>query len=457
MAVRKGENEKMFVFKHACLNLRRRKGSYLLIGLILFLFIWVTMVMSTIYNSAKQFTDGYSKQFNLVATIFNTDLDNSMHGKKLTKEQYLKFGESKYVKAMQIVANLPVVFDELTTDGQNSRNVATTGTYSAPLDTFQAITALTGLTNQDLEKQLAKSNQKISEGQGTLKLNECLISDELAQINQLNIGDKIAFTVIEGNQSEKQELTIAGIYQQEKKDTVKPASGFATNQENQIFTSIETITAVKDFDKYGYTSASYDLENIAVFQNFDKELRKKGLPDEFQISTNEDNLKLMLNPVNGLKTMAGIILLGLLLVGSFSLIFLSARRFKKFSPEITVMRTIGISKKELMVSHLIELIVVILIAFSIAFISTQFTVQPLADWQLDKQNQLSPEITQLISLLNTANAKEISTIPMMINLTVVLETIGAALSFVMIILAVDGYKLFKFEPIEFMLERTFDE
>lgn len=447
----------MFVFKHACLNLRRRKGSYLLIGLILFLFIWVTMVMSTIYNSAKQFTDGYSKQFNLVATIFNTDLDNSMHGKKLTKEQYLKFGESKYVKAMQIVANLPVVFDELTTDGQNSRNVATTGTYSAPLDTFQAITALTGLTNQDLEKQLAKSNQKISEGQGTLKLNECLISDELAQINQLNIGDKIAFTVIEGNQSEKQELTIAGIYQQEKKDTVKPASGFATNQENQIFTSIETITAVKDFDKYGYTSASYDLENIAVFQNFDKELRKKGLPDEFQISTNEDNLKLMLNPVNGLKTMAGIILLGLLLVGSFSLIFLSARRFKKFSPEITVMRTIGISKKELMVSHLIELIVVILIAFSIAFISTQFTVQPLADWQLDKQNQLSPEITQLISLLNTANAKEISTIPMMINLTVVLETIGAALSFVMIILAVDGYKLFKFEPIEFMLERTFDE
>lgn len=447
----------MFVFKHACLNLRRRKGSYLLMGITLLLFIWVMMMMITVYNSAKQFTDAYSKQFNLVATIYNTDLDNSMHEKKLTKEQYLKFGESRYVKAMQMVANLPVIFDELTTEGQNSENVAITGTYASQLDTIQATAVLTGLDNMDLEKQLDKSNQKIIEGQDTLKLNECLVSDELARINQLKIGDKIAFTVIGEKQSEKQELTIAGIYQQKKEEDAKQASGFSVTQENQIFTTIETLTAVKDFDKYGYTSTSYDLENSATLQKFEKELREKGLPDEFQISTNEDNLKLMLNPVNGIKTMTGIILLGFLSVGSFSLIFLSVRRFKKITPEITVMRNIGISKKELMLSHLIELMVVTFIACGIALLLTNFTVQPFADWQLDKQNQLSPEIMQLISLLNTANAKEISTIPMIINVTIVIETLGAALSFLLIILAVDGYKLFKFEPIEFMLERNFDE
>ncbi|MDA9471716.1 ABC transporter, permease protein [Enterococcus sp. 5H] len=426
-------------------------------GITLLLLIWVMMMMITVYNSAKQFTDAYSKQFNLVATIFNTDLDNSMHEKKLTKEQYLKFGESKYVKAMQMVANLPVIFDELTTEGQNSQNVAITGTYASQLDAIQATAVLTGLDNMDLEKQLDKSNQKIIEGQDTLKLNECLISVEVARINQLKIGDKIAFTVIGGNQSEKQELTVAGIYQQKKEDAVKPASGFSATQENQIFTTMETLTAGKDFDKYGYTSTSYDLENSATLQKFEKELREKGLPDELQIATNEDNLKLMLNPVNGIRMMTGIILLGFLFISSFSLIFLSVRRFKKITPEITVMRNIGISKKELMLSHLIELIVVTFIACSIAFLLTKFTVQPFADWQLNKQNQLSPEITQLISLLNTANAKEISTIPMIINVTIVIETLGVALSFLMIILTVDGYKLFKFESIEFMLERNFDE
>ena len=447
----------MFVFKHACLNLRRRKGSYLLMGIALLLFMWVMMVMFTVYNSAKQFTDTYSKQFNLVATIFNTDLDNSMHGKKLTKEQYLKFGESKYVKAMQMVANLPVIFEELTTEGQNSENLAITRTYASQLDTVQATAVLMGIDTKELKEQLVKSNQKIIEGREILKLNECLISDEFARTNQLKIGDKIAFKVIEENQSEEQALTIVGIYQTKKEDAAKQTSGFSVTQENQIFTTVETLTAVNNFDKNGYTSASYDLENRTIVQKFEKELREKGLPDEFQLSTNEDNLKLMLNPVTGIKTMTGIILVGFLFMGSFSLIFLSVRRFKKISPEIIVMRNIGISKKELMLSHLIELMVVTLIACGIAFLLTMFTVQPFADWQLDKQNQLSPEITQLIRLLNTTNAKEISTIPMIINVIIVMETLGVAFSSLMIVLAVDAYKLFKFESIEFMLERNFDE
>lgn len=406
--------------------------------------------MSTIYSSAKQFTDTYSKQFNLVATIFDTDLSNSAHVKKLTKEQYLEFGESTYVKEMQIVASISVILEELkATDEQNSAEIVITGTYASQLETMQK-----AINDSGLEKHLAKSNQKLIEGRETLKLNECVVSEELARVNQLKIGDKVAYSATEGD---KQELTIVGIYQRNQEDRADQISGISVTHENQIFTNLETVTKAKGFDKYGYTSVSYILKNTAVFPKFKEELQKKGLSDKFQITTNEANLKLILNPVNSIKTMAGISLLGILIIGSFSLVFLSVRQFKKNCAEITVMRNIGISKKELVMSHLIELAGVTAAAFSIACVLTAFTVQPFADWQLAKQNQLSSEISQLANLFHTADVKAISTIPMTINYAVILGTLGAALSFLFIILTVDSYKIFKFEPIEFLLERNFDE
>ncbi|MGX7265721.1 ABC transporter permease [Enterococcus crotali] len=446
----------MFVFKHAFLNLKRNTWNYILVGIILFLLILSSMVTNTMYTSAKLFAKNYSKQFTMLVTILESGLSNLTHEEKLTKEQYLKFGESAYVNNIQMTASVPVSFETLKTVATASPvrrvedDVLTQTSYQTAANWFGA-----GAT--ELTKHLSESGMEISAGSTNLKRNECLISEALAQMNQLKIGDSIQVTVTGNEQVEKQTLVIAGMYRPKKQTQSNGASEWMNIQENDVFTNWETLHAIKNFNRFGYSSVSYELKKTDDFDAFLKEIQAKGLPSEYQVMTNEANMQMLLSPVNGLGTLAGTILLGLLLFGNFSVALFSIRTFKQKQTEICVMRNIGITQKQLISSRLIELIVVTVFSFSFALLIAKWIVQPIADWQLKNQKLVMGNVDQLFSVMGSGETKAITSIPMVINNDAILMMIGIACFFLITIISVESYKIFKFEPIDFLLERNINE
>lgn len=228
-------------------------------------------------------------------------------------------------------------------------------------------------------------------------------------------------------------------------------------QENNIYTNLETVQATKSFEEYGYNNVAYELKNRSDFDAFLKELQKKGLPDEYHVMTNEANMDMLLSPVNGVGTLSGTILLGFMIFGNFSLALFSIRKFKQEQTDIYVLRNIGITKSQLIQSRLIELGVSTIISFSLAFTTARLVTQPIADWQLKNQKQMMGNVAQLFSVMDNGKVESITTIPMMLTNYSFVFMIGITSLFLMTIISIEAYKIFKFEPIEFLLERNIDE
>ncbi|ALS37090.1 ABC-type antimicrobial peptide transport system permease subunit [Enterococcus rotai] len=448
----------MFVLKHAFLNLKRHSWNYLLVCIMLFVLILGLMVTNIIYTSAKLFANDYSKQFPTIVSVLEPDLSNTTHDKKLTKEQYLKFGESKYVAGVKMVASVPISLNPLKTiDMPSPVQFQKLEGNEGANNFYQATANWLGASADDLIEGLNDSNMEIVTGSPKLKLNECLISSELAQLNQLKTGDTIQLTVTGNGITEYQTLTIAGIYQPKKLAESAEFKELMMTQENNVFTNWETIHALENFDRLGYNNISYELKNQKNFDRFLKEMQTKGMPSEYQVMTNEVSLEMLLSPVNGVGTLAGTILLGLFIFGNFSLLLFSLRNFRQRQTEICVLRNHGITKKQLIESRVLELFVVAGVSFIIALIVTNWVVQPIANWQLQNQKMLMGNIDPLFSSTSSGNVETIKSIPMMFTKGTFINTLGLTALFLTTIIFIDSYKLFKFESIECLLERKIDE
>ncbi|MGX7150661.1 ABC transporter permease [Enterococcus ureasiticus] len=447
----------MFVFKHAFLNLRRHIWNYLLVGIMLFLLILGTMVTNTIYTSAKLFTKNYSKKFMTVVTILEPDLSNSMHEEKLTKEQYIKFGESKYVTGIEMIGNVPISFETLKPVGipssdQFQKNESTKTNYG------QTITYWIGAEPETFVNMLADSGMEINGGSTDLKQNECFVSSAFAQLNQLKIGDSIEVALTGNQDTEKQTLVVAGMYQpKEQVQSSDEGSLFMSYQGNDIFTNWETLNSIKNFDYSGHNSVSYELKSMDDFDKFLSEMKAKGLPSDYQVITNEAKMNFILSPVNGVRTLAGTILLGFLIFGNFWLALFSVRKFRKSQTELYVLRNLGITKQQIIKSRVTELVIVTCVSFSLASVIAKGFVQPIADWQLVNQKRLMGNIDQLSSLMASEQNESILSIPMLMNAHSFITILGMTSLFLITIISIDIYKLFKFKPIDFLLERNLDE
>nr|MBO1353038.1 ABC transporter permease [Enterococcus sp. DIV0212c] len=448
----------MFVFKHAFLNLRKHIWNYLLVGIMLLLLILGAMLTDTIYTSAKLFTENYSKKFMTLVTILEPDLSNLSHEKKLTKEQYVKFGESKYVNGMKMIGNAPISFETLKTIApptsvqfQKFEDTKIENNY------YQSIANWFSGESADLIKELTENGMKISSGSTDLKHNECLVSSEFAQLNQLKIGDSIQVVLTGNEKKEKKTLVIAGMYQPNEQDQSTVTTQLMSARGNDIFTNWETLHAMKEFDHFGYNSVSYELKSMDTFDKFLKEMKTNGLPNEYQVMTNEANMQLFLSPVNGMETLAGTILLGFFIFGNFGLALFSIRTFRQRQTEIYVLRNIGITKKQIINSRAIELMIVAFFSFSLSFVAAKWFVQPIADWLLGSQKRLTGNVDQLFNIVASDKNESITSIPMVLNADSFITIVGITILFLITIISIDSYKVFKFEPIEFLLERNLDE
>ncbi|MFD1900604.1 hypothetical protein GQR36_12610 [Enterococcus termitis] len=146
-----------------------------------------------------------------------------------------------------------------------------------------------------------------------------------------------------------------------------------------------------------------------------------------------------------------------MIFGVFILIFVALDRFKRSQVEICILKSSGITNKQLVYSRLIELLGVISISFIFALFVVLHTVQPIADWQITSQKRLYDVFEQVAFTVTSDASEVVHSLPISLDGLSFISFVAIAGLCLLIIGSIDSYKIFKFKSIAFLLERNIDE
>ena len=364
----------MYVLTNSLRNLIRNKGRNLIMGAIVLVMLVAISVSAIIAATTNRIVADYKSRFGSDVTIsYNQEKVNKilMSGAGevpgITPEQYLAFGKSSHLKQMTYSTSLATSMDGLKgidEDAQNESGIQF-GSTGADVQTWSSDGASAPQVNWNAKLVGYSSNMEIpSFKDGTRKLvegkmpkgaDEIIVSQDLAKLNGLKVGDSITLATNMKKTTVKRSLKIAGIYY----DGTKTAAGgdmvpamAMTNPKNELIASADTVLdysreiAKTDGIELNFIDlqATYVLKSPDDLSAFEKEVRAKGLPDVYDVATDAASYNRIVKPMEGVSSIVGTFTLVVLVIGAAILLFLTVLAIRERKYEMGVLRAMGMSR-----------------------------------------------------------------------------------------------------------------
>ena len=233
---------------------------------------------------------------------------------------------------------------------------------------------------------------------------KAIISDELAQENELKVGDKIKLVNKEIDMSnynprsnedptvtssETFEVEIIGIYDVN-------TDNFNTNT---IYMNVET--AAQFLKQDGYNDGNYGVENVAYFLNdpeeadaFISEVNKKypSLSNEnLKLDIDSSSYDQMVGPIESVGSFADTVLWIVIIASVLIITLIINNNIKDRKYEIGVLMSLGGSKKNVVGGFLVELIIIGTIGFALSIGTSYFLANSMGQNLLESQLKQSEE------------------------------------------------------------------
>ena len=218
--------------------------------------------------------------------------------------------------------------------------------------------------------------------EGTKK-KHCLISQELATYNDLEVDDIIK-VVNPNNEEEVYSLRVVGIYTDSSANEQSFSMFGATSSDpaNRIYMSYTALQTILDAsadasetvtdDNTGRefeTALTSDLSATYVFADpedyeaFEEQVRDLGLDDSYTVSSTDiDSFEQSLLPLDNLSEMAQVFLIVMLIIGAVILVVLNIFNVRERKYEIGVLTAMGMKKRKVAAQFLTEIFAVTLAA-----------------------------------------------------------------------------------------------
>ena len=213
---------------------------------------------------------------------------------------------------------------------------------------------------EDAMSNFIDGTYKITEGEvfEDFDSNNCIISSELAEANELSVGDTITFND-PNNEENTIELVITGIYEENDKD-MGNAMNIFSNSANQIITGTKVINdfASTSDDLKTTITPTFILKSADDIDSFSKELTDKGLDENLTLSTNLEEVEQSTSTISKVKSFAETFLILTLVIGAVVLFVVNMINIRERKYEIGVLRTIGMNKVLLCVQFMCELLII---------------------------------------------------------------------------------------------------
>ena len=251
---------------------------------------------------------------------------------------------------------------------------------------FQGV-ALIGNRDMSMDANVLSGNVTILEGRMTTKddTNVCVISEELAEKNQLKVGDHLQFHSVKAEEP-VQEATIVGIYQ--VKEQMKPyMSGDTYRSENVIFTDLHFPEKVEQDDPL-YEKAYFKVANVDDYDAVKGAIKKTDINWQwYDLIDNNGNLDTMASNFNDLEKISNTLLL-VVTGASFVILFLIFIFWiRNRTNEIGILLSIGIAKGKIFLQILTEAVLIGVLALALSFLIAPAVSNAAADYLVGQQAQ----------------------------------------------------------------------
>lgn len=526
----------MYILKNAWKNIIRNKGRNLLIAVIIIVVSGACAVTLSILNSANKIVKSYEESYEVEATIginrnslmnklkddnsSQEDMINKFNDiPQITIDEINKFGDSKYVKNYYYyyqtnmnAKDLKEATDQLTKETTTTKTE--TSTWSRPMSenppdhvdqegrtTTKSTTTKTevirnsraangaftikGYSSYESMTDFIKGAYTITSGEvnNDFTSNNCVISEELAELNSLNVGDKI--TLINPlNEKLTYELNITGIYKENSENANSMVNMF-TSSANTIITNTNVVNKIsEDYDDISLTiTPTFILNGQDVIEAFTKEVEEKGLSEYYSISDNVETVKSATKSINNVKTFAKTFLIITLIIGGIVLFLINMINIRERKYEIGVLRTIGMKKSLVTLQFMMELLIVTLIGLILgAGIGATCSVpvaNNLLSNEIENANEESNKISQnfggnmktqkdmegfsdktnnmpnkAMRINGTKNIQEIDSINAIVDYIVLLQLLGIGILLTVISSISACIAISRFQPLQILKERS---
>jgi len=377
----------MYIIKNAVKNLSRNKSRNILMGILLFFMLTAICVSVVIESASQKMSDVYKAQFNVTATfkvdyhsLIATARNNILDVPELTTEDFYRFADSKHVKDYVTYGENAMYAPDITAVGQDSAASSFGGMQILDGDRegfYEANLSIYGYSDITQLTDFLDGSRKIIDGAVFSNLNECIISEELAQKNNLQINDTIEVRAVDKSKAQTLTLTVSGIYSDAKASDSQFVFSSTQLPANDVMINFDTIAQLNS-EVYG-VEGSFILADADALEGFSKELESKGLPEAYYISSNSDEYKKIIAPADGLSSIVRVFMVVVLILGSGILLLLSFITIRERKYEIGILRARGMTKGRIALQFLVESFALITICLALALSTGTLAAQPVSD------------------------------------------------------------------------------
>lgn len=305
---------------------------------------------------------------------------------EISDEVKLKISSSKHLKETHISVMYPANALDLKTSEtelpKNDSGMTGIGGYHYPDVT------VFGYNHIETQEAFVKGNRKVTQGAMPKGIGEALISEVFAELNNLTIGSEI--TVYDSDVSATFKplvLKVSGIYYDA---TVFQGGEQITQPEFDIITSYDTMAShqTQAGKRLYVVNAQYVLKYPGLIEAFNQDAHDLGLNEFYKMATDEMSYNQIVAPANQLAITTKTIMTIVLAVGCVILLLVSFMTIHERQYEIGVLRSMGMSKMNVIKGLLIESLTMVLIALMIG-LSVGMALAPSVSKSMIKEQQHS--------------------------------------------------------------------
>jgi len=492
----------MYIIKNAYKSIVRAKGRNILIFILVFLIAVSACVALSVRNSAEAAKETAYNSLSITAQISTNrqsimgggsfDRDSMMNklSQSLTLDEMNYYAKSEFVDnfyySMSAGLNAPEDFSVYETSSSGGFG----GSFGGMKGGGRASADLTviGYSSHDAMTSFINGENVICEGtvfdQDSTD-GSCVISYELAVLNDLVVGDTI--TVLNPSKEDQTyTLTVCGIFQNETTDSYS----------NTIFTTYASMDAiVEDTERNAEevvsdrgtttstalrasTSGTYVFCDVEGYEGFCADVESMGLDTEVYTVSSADlnQYEKSVVPLESLSKFTMIFFIVVLLIGGCILVIFNMFTVRERKYEIGVLAAIGMKKGKVALQFLTEAFLVTLAAIVIGTGVGAAASQPVGDYLLQEQvasvetttqntnqnfggrfqgmgnnrfqgmgNMGRPGAAEDVEYLDSLNATT--------DLTVLLSLMGISILLTLIASSVGMISVLRYEPLKILSER----
>ncbi len=376
----------MYYLKNSIHNIRQNQSKYLCVMFLVILISLVSIISITIDNSANDKIASESQKYGSKIKISqDPEYYQNMiqHGErpnpqnKLSYAQYQQFANSEYVKSVK--------YEQMTQIySRTIKNAADYTKHSVEQSSLTRNTPMvstflvTGSENVQANNDFKNNAKILAKGKFPTTENEIMISENLRETNNLSINQELEY--IKADQKTPVTLKIVGTFNAQNKFNEVSNSG-----DNLIYTTFET-TANLD-PTFNNLSVTYFLKDYRDAEAFSEEIEQIGIPESMYIDKNEGQLNQKIGPLKNMKIFVKALMIIVVVLGGATLAFVNYLILTNRKQKIAILRVSGESKKQLIISMFLEIMIVVSLATIIGIIIGFILVQPTVNMLLLNMNR----------------------------------------------------------------------